>query len=215
MSPSHDLKRALRSVAESERPEVDPADDLGRAVAAARARTRLRFRAGLAGVASVAVLAVGAAVLVDREPTGPGVTAPSTAPGTSSGVELVSETFEATPYTFDLTPTGWSVQAQNPFAVTIVPDDGSTSSDPDVFVGKLVILFDANRPTGRVLDHDGRRFWVSGDSGYTALATRTEDGEPTGVVRIQYPTGTGWDEASMVAFLASVHVGPGARHGLG
>ena len=98
---------------------------------------------------------------------------------------------------------------------TIVPDDGSTSSDPNVFVGKLVIMFDANPPDGRVVDHDGRRFWVSGDSGYTTLATRTEGDEPDGVVRIQYPTGAGWDESSMVDFLGSVHVGPGARQGLG
>lgn len=211
MSPTHDLKHALQSAAETDRPAVDPADDLARALAAASARTRRRFRVGLAGVASVAVLAVGAAVLVDRESAGPGVTAPSTA----SAVDLVSETFEATPYTFDLTPKGWSVQAQNAFAVTIVPDDGSTSSNPDDFAGKLVIMFDANRPTGDVVDADGRRFWVSGDSGYTTLATRTLGGEPAGVVRIQYPSGAGWDEASMVAFLASVHVGPGARLGHG
>jgi hypothetical protein len=211
MSPTHDLKRALQSAAETDRPGVDPADDLARAVAAARARTRRRFRVGLASVASAAVITVGAVAVLDREPAEPGVAAPRT----TAGVELVSETFEATPYTFDLTPRGWSVQAQQPTAVTIVPDDGSTSSDPNDFVGKLVIMFDANRPDGRVLDHEGRRFWVSGDSGYTTLATRSRDGEPAGVVRIQYPTGAGWDESSMVAFLASVHVGPGARHGMG
>lgn len=211
MSPTHDLKRALQSAAESDRPEVDSADDLTRAVAAARARTRRRFRVGLAGVATAAVVTVGAIAVLDRDPADPGVATPRT----TAGVELVSEQFEATPYTFDLTPTGWSVQAQNPYAVTIVPDDGSTSSDPDVFVGKLVIMFDANRPAGRVIDQEGRRFWVTGDSGYTTLATRTQAGEPAGVVRIQYPTGAGWDERSMVAFLASVHVGPGARHGHG
>lgn len=211
MSPTHDLKRALRSAAETDRPAVDPADDLARARDAVRTRNRRRFRAGLAGVAAVAVLSAGAAVVLDREPTEPGVAAPRTA----GGVELVSERFEATPYTFDLTPTGWSVQAQRPTAVTIAPDDGSTSDDPDDFRGKLVIMFDANPTNGRVLDRDGRRFWVSGDSDYTTLATRSRAGEPAGVVRIQYPTGTGWDEESMVAFLASVHVGPGARHGLG
>ena len=211
MSPTHDLKRVLQSAAETDRPGVDPADDLTRAVAAARARTRRRFRVGLAGVASAAVITVGAVAVLDREPADPGVAAP----GTTTGVELVSETFEATPYTFDLTPQGWAVQGQRPSTVTIAPTDGSVSDHPDDFVGKLVIMFDANRPTGRVLDHDGRRFWVTGDRGYTTLATRTVDGEPAGVVRIQYPTGTGWDESSMVAFLASVHVGPGARHGMG
>lgn len=221
MSPTHDLKRALQSAAESDRAAVDPADDLARAVSAARARTRRRFRVGLAGVASVAVLGVGAAVVLDRQPTEPAVTAPGAGtpnagtPSAAAGVELVSETFEATPYTFDLTPQGWAVQGQRPSTVTIAPTDGSVSDHPDDFVGKLVIMFDANRPSGRMLHHEGRRFWVTGDSGYTTLATLTRGDEPAGVVRIQYPDGAGWDEDSMVAFLASVHVGPGARHGLG
>jgi len=203
---SDDLRRALASVADAERPDADPAADLDRARGAARRRTRRRFRAGLGGLAAATVLAVGVTVVMDDDPPPPVATA---------GVELVAEPFAATPYTFDLTPRGWSVQAQQPTAVTIAPDDGSTSEEPDDFRGKLVILFDANPPDGRIVDQDGRRFWVSGDSGYTTLATRTTPGEPSGVVRIQYPKGAGWDEASMVDFLASVHVGPGARHGLG
>jgi hypothetical protein len=202
-----DLKRALLTVAEGDRPEADPAADLARARTAARTRTRRRFRAALAGVTAAAVLAVGAAVALDGPARGP---APTVA-----GVQLVAERFEATPYTFDLTPQGWSVQAQQPTAVTIVPDDGSLSEEPNDFRGKLVILFDANAPAGRVLDRDGRRFWVSDDSDYTTVATRARDGEPEGVVRIQYPSGTGWDLDAMVAFLASVHVGPAAQHGLG
>jgi hypothetical protein len=35
------------------------------------------------------------------------------------------------------------------------------------------------------------------------------------MVRIQYPTGTGWTRETMLGFLASVHVGPGAQQGLG
>jgi len=209
MVPHDDLKRVLESVAGIERENRDPVADLARARAAARARTRRRFRLGLTGVASVAVLAVGASVVLDDAPSPPaGVTAPS-------GVELVAEQLEATPYTFDLTPAGWSVQAQQPTVVTIAPDDGSTSSEPDDFQGKLVILFDTNAPDGRVIDQAGRRFWVSGDATYTTLATRARADEPVGVVRIQYPAGAGWDLKSMVAFLASVHVGPGARHGFG
>jgi hypothetical protein len=203
---SDDLKRALASVADAERPDTDPAADLDRARGAARRRTRRRFRLGLGGLAAVTVLAVGVTLVVDDEP------APVTP---SAGVELVAEPFEATPYTFDLTPQGWSVQGANPNAVTIAPDDGSTSSEPLDFRGKLVILFDANPVGGRELEHDGRTFWVSGDSGYTTVSTRTLPDEPRGVVRIQYPEGAGWDLDAMVAFLASVHVGPGARHGVG
>ncbi len=101
---------------------------------------------------------------------------------------------------FWFTTTGWMMWN---FLVGVLLTDAS------------IILFDGNRPSGRQLEHEGRLFWVSGDSGYTALATRTRDDEPAGVVRIQYPDGAGWDLDSMVAFLASVHVGPGARQGLG
>jgi len=211
MSPTHDIKQALGSVARADVPVPAPDEDLARARGAARARRRRRFRAGLAGLAVTSVLGVGAAnVLGDAGGSG-GTTQVS--PGT---VQLVAKRFDAAPYTFDLTPRGWSVQGQNPYAVTIAPDDGSASESPDDFVGKLVIMFDANEPAGRLLERDAREFWVydSGD-GYTTIATRTRGDEPTGVVRIQYPRDAGWDENSMLAFLASVHVGDTARHGLG
>lgn len=201
---TEDLKRALLAVADTERPSADPDADLTRARVAARVRARRRFRAALGGVTAAVVLAVGAGVVLD-EPATPG----------PDGVVLVDQRFEATPYTFDLTPEGWSVQAQKPAAVTIAPDDGSASDEPDDFTGKLVILFDTNPPDGRVVDRGGRRFWVADDSDYTTIATRARAGEPAGVVRIQYPGDTGWDEDSMLAFLGSVHVGPGARHGFG
>lgn len=201
---TEDLKRALHTVAGADRPAADPAADLARARTAARARSRRRFRLALSGVTAAVVLAVGAAVALDqRQDEQP------------SGVQLVAEPFEATPYTFDLTPEGWSVQAQQPTAVTIVPDDGSTSDEPNDFRGKLVILFDTNPPAGPDLEHDGRRYWVSKSPGYYTVATRSRAGEPAGVVRIQYPSGTGWDLDAMLEFLASVHVGPGARHGVG
>jgi hypothetical protein len=57
--------------------------------------------------------------------------------------------------------------------------------------------------------------WVHGDSGYTTVSTRTRPGEPRGVVHIQYPDDAGWQLATMVRFLDSVHVGPGAKAGHG
>lgn len=216
MTDPSDLKRALQLVADVERPPAEPSADLARVQAAARSRTRHRVRFGLAGLAVVSVLGVGAGLVLSGGPTPPDVTASGdTGPGSATGVRLVAATFDATPYTFDLTPQGWSVQGQNAFGVTIAPDDGSTSSSPDDFRGKLVIMFDANRPGGRAVESDGRTFWVSGDSGYTTIATRTRGDEPAGVVRIQYPDGTGWDETSMLAFLGSVHVGDGAELGHG
>jgi hypothetical protein len=216
MTDPYDVKQALQLVAETERPTTDLAADLARAQEAVRARTRHRFRLGLAGLAVVSVMGVGAGLVLTGGRATPDVTAAGDAGRTAPGsVRLVAATFDATPYTFDLTPTGWSVQGQNPYAVTIAPDDGSTSSNPDDFRGKLVIVFDANEPTGRAIDLDGRRFWLSANSGYTTIATRTSGAEPAGVVRIQYPHDAGWDETSMLAFLASVHVGDTARHALG
>lgn len=205
-----DLKRALETVAGTDGGQADAISDLVRARAAAKARTHRRLRRGLMAMTMATVVGVGAVLLVDRHDHA--TVAPE---ATAVGVELVAEPFEAPPYSFDLTPQGWSVQAQQPTAVTIAPDDGSTSSDPSDFRGKLVILFDTNPPTGRQLAHGERVMWVAGDSDYTILATRTTGAEPPGVVRIQYPADAGWDLDSMAAFLASVHVGPGARHGHG
>ncbi|HEY0948942.1 hypothetical protein [Nocardioides sp.] len=212
MSPTHDIVQALGTVARADAPIPAPEEDLARARRAARVRRRRRFRAGLAGLAVASVLGVGIANVVgdaggSDEPT------TRVAPGT---VQLVAKRFDATPYTFDLTPRGWSVQGQRPQAVTIAPDDGSASDDPDDFIGKLVIMFDANPPSGDAVERDGRTFWVhDSGSGYTTMATRTRGDEPAGVVRIQYPRDAGWDEDSMLAFLASVHVGDTARLGLG
>lgn len=217
----HDLKRALSIAASTERSSPDPADDLARARTARTARTRQRVRVGLSGLAVVAVVGVGASVAVSgreapAEPSAGNRATPS--PGTPDapqGVELVAATFDAPPYTFDLTPQGWSVQGQNAFGVTIAPEDGSTTDIPDDFEGKLVIMFEARPPGGRAVDLDGRTFWITGDSGYTTISTRTAAGEPEGAVRIQYPNDTGWTEDTMLAFTASVHVGDGARYGGG
>lgn len=208
----HDLKHALATVVDHESSTADPAADLARARAAAGARFRRRFRLGLSGLAAAAVLGVASVTVLD----GP----PPSDPGTSTeadtaGVRLVAERFDATPYTFDLTPDGWSVQGQRPQSVTIAPDDGSTSDHPDDFRGKLVIMFDSNAPDGRQVELDGRQFWVRDSSDYTTVATRTVEGEPGGVVRIQYPADTGWDIDAMLEFLGSVHVGPMAQHGFG
>ena len=211
MSPTHDILAALGAVARADVPIPAPDEDLARARAAARARRRRRFRAGLAGLAVTAVLAVGVANVLDD--AGGSAATTQAAPG---AVQLVAKRFDAAPYTFDLTPRGWSVQGQRPQAVTIAPDDESASDNPDDFIGKLVIMFDANAPFGDTVERDGRTFWVSDSgAGYTTMATRTRGDEPAGVVRIQYPRDAGWDEDSMLAFLASVHVGDTARLGVG
>jgi len=209
----NDVKQLLEVAATLPRSSVDPADDLRRARASSRARTGRRLRLGSAGLALAAVVAVGLGeVATDPGPSGPG---PSASPEAFADVRLVAGELDADPYTFAMVPQGWSVQSQNPYAVTIAPDDGTTSASPDDFRGKLVILFDQNPPNGDYVSNDGRDFWISVSSDYVTVATVTRGDEPPGVVRIQYPADAGWSHASMLEFLGSVHVGPGALPGQG
>jgi hypothetical protein len=135
-------------------------------------------------------------------------------PATASGVLLLDQPMQAGPYSFDTTPDGWEVQGASAFAVTIAPV-GAPDQDPNSFLGKLVILFDQNPPSGEQEAREGRTFWIRGDSGHTTISTRTRPGEPTGVVSIQFPDDAGWSRDSMLEFLAGVHVGEGAQPGLG
>lgn len=203
-----DLKRMLEAAVGDDAPMPSAAADLHRARAGLAARRRHRFRAATAAGALVTV-AIGAGLATVAEHTD--------APGHHQvdSIVLVSKPLHASPYTFDLTPRGWKVQQQRPSGVTIAPDDGSTSSSPYDFQGKLVILFDRNPLAGKRVDYRGRQIWMVGDSGYTTLAMATSADEPRGVVRIQYPDGTGWSHRQMLRFLASIHVGAGARPGLG
>lgn len=207
---SDDLKKALGAAATIDAEPVDPDADLQRAQVA-YVRSRRRIRRGATALVTAAVIGTGGVIaLQDRASE-----APTADPGTGSDVELVAKTLDADPYTFDLTPEGWSVEAQMPQGVTIVPDDGSTSNNPSDFRGKLVIMFDQNPPHGEPTDHDGRRFWVTNNPDATIISTRTAGDEPRGMVRIQYPADTGWQRPTMIEFLGSVHVGPGAQPGLG
>lgn len=212
----NDVKHLLDVAATAPRPVADPADDLRRARAKARARTGRRLRLASATLALGAVAALGLdQVTAPTDPTGPAGPGVSAGPAAGADVRLVAGELDADPYTFALVPQGWSVQGQNAYGVTIAPDDGTTSASPDVFVGKLVILFDQNPPDGTLVIDDGRDFWIRDSSDYVTVATLTRGDEPPGVVRVQYPVDAGWTQATMLDFLGSVHVGPGALPGQG
>jgi hypothetical protein len=210
MDDQRRLRQALDRILPPPDAGPDPYADLARARRAARARRVRRTRLGLAAASVVVVAGVGVAAIAEHsgheQPVG-SVAAPITP------ITLVASRLHAAPYAFDLTPKGWSVQANTPYLVTIVPDHGDTSADPDVFVGKLVITYDHERPGGELLVEAGvrRAIWVHVDAGYTTMSMRTRRGEPSGVVRIQYPDDAGWDRSTMARFLLSVHVGQGAR----
>ncbi len=208
----NDLNALLERAAGPASVPVDPQADLARGHLALSRSRRRRGALGLAGLAAAGVVGVGLGRYAAHDDV---AVDPAPPPKhQQQGVALLSQPFEAGPYTFDQTPEGWEVQGVVPSAVTIAPV-GFPDQEPLSFAGKLVILFDGNPPSGQRVDVDGRTFWVYEGEDHITLSTRTRPGEPDGMVRIQYPTGTGWTRETMLAFLGSVHVGPGAQQGLG
>lgn len=208
-----DLDPALRhalalAAGDGESAASEAAGDLARAQHAARVRRRRRLRyavSGLTTAAVVAVLAVLASGVVSDRPSVVG-----------DRVTLVAGPLAVTPYVFDRVPEGWEVQGQSPTALTIAPSDGSVSADPDVFVGKLVVMYDQQAMYGDPVELDGRTFFVAeGGDDYTTVSVRTTDSEPSGVVRVQYPADAGWRTSQMLEFLAGVTVTDEARPGVG
>lgn len=201
----------------SDGPRVSPdlvSADLARARGARRRLHRQRFSTGLVGLTAVAALGVGTATVIagDDDRQAP----PATAEQAVGGVRLVSQSFEAGPYTFGATPVGWKVENVASTNVTIVPEDGSTDPDPNVFVGKLVILFDGNPiQDGELATREGRELTYYGEGDVTTVQTKTMPGEPAGVISVQFPKDAGWEIETMLDFMASVKVGDGAQQGLG
>jgi hypothetical protein len=206
----NDLNALLDRAAGPASAPADPDADLTRGHRALARTRRRRGALGLVGVAAAGIVGIGVSRVV--APDGGPTTATETHRG--GGVSLLSQPFASGPYTFDRAPQGWEVQGGYPQGVTMAPI-GFPDQEPLSFTGKLVILFDANPATGEQVALDGRTFWVSADSDYTTIATPTRPGEPRGVLRVQYPSDTGWTRETMLAFLAGVHVGQGARQGVG
>ncbi|HEX5089969.1 MAG TPA: hypothetical protein VFV89_19330 [Nocardioides sp.] len=207
----NDLNALLERAAGPATAPFDAYADLTRAQRAL-SRTRRRRRAlGLAGVAAAGVVGVGIErfsgqgdLATDRtaasDPTVP--TATPAPPDVTAG-----------PYTFPALPDGWEVQSARPQVVTIAPV-GFPDQQPLSFLGKLVIGYDQNPPSGEKVQRDGRTFWVN-DGGDTAIVSaRTRPGEPDGEVTVQFPTAA-FSTDDMITFLAGVHVGPGAEPALG
>jgi hypothetical protein len=214
----NDLNALLERAAGPVTAPVDAYADLTRAQRALSRTRRRRSALALAGVATAGVVGVGAVRLTDRGDVAADRSGSrhQKSPGQSRlGVPLLAQPFTAGPYTFDQTPEGWEVQGAYPQGVTIAPV-GFPDREPLSFTGKLVILLDTNPiGSGDRVETGGRTFVVAADDDYTLVSTRTRPGEPQGVLRIQYPTSTGWSRQTMVAFLDGVNVGPDARPGVG
>jgi hypothetical protein len=217
---------ALLDRAAGPAPAPDVTGDLARGRRALARTRRRRGAAGLLGVAAASVVGVGAVRYADGPASAPRVvevpedvkddaTTPATQDASPTGVQLLAQPFEAGPYTFATTPEGWYVQGAYPQGVTIAPEGADLNPSPYSFEGKLVIMLDGHRPFGEPVTFAGREFWVRSSSGYTTIETLTRPGEPEGKLSVQFPVDTGWAEATMFEFLASVEVGPGAVQGIG
>ena len=185
--------------------------DLSRGRAALR-RRRARGAIRIGSIAAVGVIAAGivGTNALERERD----THSATPDQGNDGVQLVAADADAGPYTFGKLPEGWEVQGVLPSAVTIAPV-GFEDQSPYSFLGKLVIMYDQNPPSGDVTSVNGRDFYSRGDSDHTTVVVATRPGEPDGMVSVQYPDSTGWDTETMIEFLDAVQVNESAEPGLG
>jgi hypothetical protein len=206
-----DLTDLLDRASEPGHPETPIADDLARAHTAWRRRRRTRGLVAVGSVFAIGALAgVAGPALIDRDPE------PSTTvtEGSDTDTALFAANESAGPYTFGKLPRGWEVQGAYPQGVTIARI-GDPDQEPLSFLGKLVIEYDQNPPSGdRSVYHD-REFYSRGDSDHTTVMVRTRDGEPEGTVYVQYPDSAGWSVETMIEFLDAVEVGESAEPGLG
>ncbi|WP_134738784.1 hypothetical protein [Nocardioides sp. 503] len=187
-----------------------PTDDLTRGHEALRRHRRRRGAVGVASLAALAVVGVGAATALDGRATDGGRSTDDA--GVAAAPSPTDDRVVLGPLSFDAVPDGWEVQGNRQDYVTMVPLSGAPDPFPDAFEGKLVILYEPGRPgPGRVETVDGRDYVVRGDSGTTAVVTATRAGEPQGHVLVQWPDGA-FEVDDMIALLGSVEVGPGAAH---
>lgn len=206
-----ELTDLLRRASEPDPTPTPVGDDLARARAALR-RRRARGAVRIGSIAAVGVIAAGivgsSALETDRDH-------PAATPDRAAeGVQLVAADADAGPYTFGKLPEGWEVQGVLPSAVTIAPV-GFQDQSPYSFLGKLVIMYDQNAPSGEVTTVDGRDFYRRGDSDHTTVMVTTRPSEPSGTVYVQYPDSTGWDTDTMIEFLDAVRVNESAEPGVG
>lgn len=185
--------------------------DLARGRAALR-RRRARGAIRLGSIAAVGVIAAGivGSNALESDRNNP-VAIPDRA---ADGVQLVAADADAGPYTFGKLPEGWEVQGVLPSAVVIAPV-GFKDQSPYSFLGKLVIMYDQNPPSGDVTSVNGRDFYSRGDSDHTTVLVATRPGEPEGIVSVQYPDSAGWDQDTMIEFLDAVRVNESAEPGVG
>ena len=211
-------------------------DDLARGRRLLRRRTRGAMIAGGAAVAVVAIAAIVPAVASGPGSPGgkttagsgtapaavpdPGVKASGSAGASvkpaTAGIELVDYTgTQPAGYTVRMIPDHWVIQGSTPLALTIAPAN-APDKDPDVFIGKLVILqesFDTSDTRGlRKTEVQGHVAYYGVDYGIASLVVEQT---PSRWLDVQAPTSLGWTEQQEARFAAGVTILPTAREGEG
>ena len=234
----NDLKDLLE-LALTDRPGLDPAQQVDPAGDLARGRGLLRRRrlVGVAGAATAVVVVALVPWAIHASGGGPAVGAHASStvrsaprPGSASSTEPASNP-PATPvhsialiayqgqqppgYQVAEVPSGWVVQGGNAYALVVAPQDDKDTSI-DSFIGKLVVMLQSQgvgAPTvGTSQPVAGRpgRFDVQGNT--QILTYQGADGR---WVVIQAPTSLGWDSTRLAQFAAGVQVLGNAQPGQG
>jgi hypothetical protein len=207
-------------------------DDLNRARGLLIRRRRARAKALTAGIGGLAAVAAVGVVVTN---SGDANNAPSVSARPSvKDLHLVAADVSGGSFSFGKIPDSWEVQRATeswvlmiptgkPYGIKVAPSKADLASGKarkpgkDVlphlnsFEGKLLISFDQYPLAGNTSTFGGRAYEVESDSQYTTISVDTLPGQPKGVVRVQYPTGTGWSQSTLREFLASVSVKDTAR----
>jgi hypothetical protein len=215
----------------------------------ARGRRALRRRRAAAGTgASVFVVAAAAAVAVAsisgaapaRHQQSAGLpTSVATSSGSLKQANLVAYVGkQPAGYTIDKVPSGWAIQGDNDYVLTIAPK-GISDKDPSSFVGKIVIGLqssdDRSTPQGTGVDVGGLKGVINEPE--RAEAPAGPKPTPSGVdpryqddshiknlwvqqkngdwLQVQIWNASGWSNAEITDFGAGIHVLAGAKKAVG
>lgn len=223
---------ALLTLASDGDMNVDASADLNRARGLLIRRRRTRAKVLTTGVGALAAFAAVGVVVTSSD--GPSNTPSVSASPAVKGLHLVAADITGGSFSFGKIPDNWEVQKATdswvlmtpvgkPYGIKVPPSKADLASGKaraahndakphlDSFEGKLLITFDQYPLTGNTSKVDGRLYQIDADSQYTTISVDTLPGQPKGVVRVQYPTSTGWSQSTLREFLDSVTVNDSAR----
>jgi hypothetical protein len=209
----------------------------------ARGRHALRRRRAALGTGAAAfVAAAAAAVVVASSSPGAPAKAPAALPSTNGSVaraKLVSYVGkQPAGYTIDEVPSGWAVQGDDDYVLTIAPN-GITDKDPHSFVGKIIITLQSSddhaTPQGTKVDVGGLSGVINepdspddsgsprpAPSGVDSRYWGGRDGKNLWVhqkngdwLQVQMWDASGWSNAQITEFGAGIHVLASAKKPVG